>query len=165
MVDVAGQRALAGLPEPVTQVEPVRVREARVRPEVEARHALAPQADLRFRLLPRKRDTRMEDVRVDVVGGSFETPVPVAPDGTFGLARDPKALAEDAQVRPNRKAQTMTWRTDIRTPLPLTRDGAPDLGAAPSYRDVPALQRPMAQLNQTAVQIRASRNFTTWALR
>jgi hypothetical protein len=39
-------------------------------------------------------------------------------------------------------------RTDIRTPLPLTRQGAPDLGTAPAYKDVPALQRPMSQLNQ-----------------
>jgi small subunit ribosomal protein S36 len=39
-------------------------------------------------------------------------------------------------------------RTDIRTPLPLLRSEAPDLGRAPSFRDVPALQRPQAQLNQ-----------------
>jgi len=82
----------------------------------EEKHARAPQADLRFRLLPRKRDTRMDDVRVDVVGGSFERPVPVAADGTFELERDARALAEDAQVRPNRKAKTMTWRADIRSP-------------------------------------------------
>lgn len=39
-------------------------------------------------------------------------------------------------------------RTDIRTPLPLQRSGAPDLAHAPAYKDVPALQRPMGQLNQ-----------------
>ena len=39
-------------------------------------------------------------------------------------------------------------RTDIRTPLPLTRSGAPDLGHAPAYKDVPPLQRPLFQLNQ-----------------
>ena len=81
----------------------------------EARRAMAPQAGLRYRLLPRKRDTRMEDVRVEVVGSDFATPVPVAADGTFALERDPRALAEDAQVRPNRKSQTMTWRSDIRS--------------------------------------------------
>ena len=82
----------------------------------EARHARAPQAELRFRLLPRKRTMRLDEIRLEVVGDSFETPVPVAKDGTFTLARDPKALAEDAQVRPNRTKQTMTWRTDIRSP-------------------------------------------------
>ncbi|MFN2536625.1 MAG: phospholipid carrier-dependent glycosyltransferase [Mycobacteriales bacterium] len=39
-------------------------------------------------------------------------------------------------------------RTDIRTPLPLQRDKAPDLAHAPAYKDVPPLQRPLAQLNQ-----------------
>ena len=81
----------------------------------EAKHAMAPQGELRFRLLPRKRDTRMEDVQLEVVGGDFARPVPVAEDGTFALERDPKALADDAQVRPNRKSQTMTWRSDIRS--------------------------------------------------
>jgi small subunit ribosomal protein S36 len=39
-------------------------------------------------------------------------------------------------------------RTDKRNPLPLTRAGAPDLAHAPAYKDVPPLQRPVAQLNQ-----------------
>ena len=52
-----------------------------------------------------------------------ENRVPVAPDDTFVLQRDRLALAEDAQVVPNRKAQSMTWRTEIRTPglPPATR--------------------------------------------
>src|SRR5262249_51444220 len=82
----------------------------------DAKQAMAPGAELRYRLLPRKRETRMDQVRLEVVGDSFETPVPVAEDGTFTLARDAKALAGDAQVRPNRRAQTMSWRTDIRSP-------------------------------------------------
>src|SRR5262245_30355297 len=82
----------------------------------QSRQAMAPGAELRYRLLPRKRETRMDQIRLEVVGDSFETPVPVAQDGTFTLDRDAKALAEDAQVRPNRRAQTMTWRTDIRSP-------------------------------------------------
>ena len=57
----------------------------------------------------------MRDVQLEVVGSDFATPVPVAADGTFALERDAKALAEDAQVRPNRKSQTMTWRSDIRS--------------------------------------------------
>ena len=82
----------------------------------ERRHALAPDAPLRFKLLPRHRDTDMRNIRVDVVGNSVETRVPIAPDDTFVLQRDRQALAEDALVVPNRKAQSMTWRTEIRTP-------------------------------------------------
>jgi hypothetical protein len=80
------------------------------------RAALAPGAALRFKLLPRKRGTSMQHVDVAIVGDSFETPVEVAPDNTFVLPRDARALKENASVRPNRKRQTMTWRADIRTP-------------------------------------------------
>jgi hypothetical protein len=43
-------------------------------------------------------------------------PVRVAADHTFVLPRDRKAFDENASVRPNRKARSMTWRTEIRTP-------------------------------------------------
>jgi hypothetical protein len=82
----------------------------------EKRHALAPAAGLRFKLLPRNRGTRMEDVEVAIVADSFEVPVAVAPDRTFTLERDARALKENASVRPNRKKQTLTWRAEIRTP-------------------------------------------------
>ena len=89
----------------------------------ERRHAMAPQATLSFRLLPRKRDTDMKSVRLDVVGKEVDFNVPVAPDGTFPLPRNRQALAEDAVVTPNRRQLTMTWRTEIRTPglPPATR--------------------------------------------
>jgi hypothetical protein len=80
------------------------------------RRALAPAASLRFKLLPRRRDTSMESIDVTIVGDSFEIPVTVAPDHTFTLPRDRNALKENASVRPNRKKQTMTWRAEIRTP-------------------------------------------------
>ena len=82
----------------------------------ERRHGLAPDASLRFRLLPRRRDTDMGSIRVDVIGKLTEFVVPVAADQTFSLRRDRQAYEEDAVVSPNRKAQTMTWRTEIRTP-------------------------------------------------
>ncbi len=78
--------------------------------------AMAPKASLRYKLLPRKRATDMGGIVLHIVGDSFETPVGVAADHTFTLERDQKALDEDASVRPNRKAQSMTWRTEIRTP-------------------------------------------------
>jgi hypothetical protein len=82
----------------------------------EKRRYLAPAATLRFKLLPRKRDTNMEHIDLRIVGDSFVTPVALAPDQTFVLERQERALKENASVRPNRKAGTMTWRAEIRTP-------------------------------------------------
>ncbi len=79
-------------------------------------HGLAPQAALRYKLLQRKPGGELERAKVHVVGRSFDQPVAVAPDYTFTLPRERKALDEDAVVQSERKAQTMTWRADIRTP-------------------------------------------------
>lgn len=79
-------------------------------------HAMAPTATLRFKLLPRKPGTDMDSVTLAVVGDTVDYTVPIAADHTFTLTRDERALAENAQVVPNRKKLTMTWRTDIRTP-------------------------------------------------
>jgi len=82
----------------------------------ERMHSLAPNATLRYKLLPRHRDTNMDAISVSIVGDTVAIPVRVASDHTFTLERDPEALKEDASVMPNRKAQSMTWRTEIRTP-------------------------------------------------
>lgn len=82
----------------------------------ERMHALAPGAQLRYKLLPRKPGTNMDDIQLEVVGNTFSLRVPIAPDRTFTLMRDPKAWAENAAVLPNRRELTMTWRTEIRTP-------------------------------------------------
>ena len=82
----------------------------------EQKRALSPNGSLRFKLLPRKRETDMSAVRIDVIGSTVDFAVPVSPDHTFTLARNPQAFNEDAQVVPNRKKQTLTWRADIRTP-------------------------------------------------
>jgi hypothetical protein len=82
----------------------------------EEMHSTAPNASLRYKLLPRQRDTNMDGIVLKIVGDSFEIPVPVASDHTFTLERHQKALDENASVRPNRKAHSMTWRTEIRTP-------------------------------------------------
>src|SRR5258708_23676738 len=58
----------------------------------EEMHALAPNAVLRYKLLPRKRDTRMDDIALHVVADRLEGPVAVAPDHSFTLARDRKAF-------------------------------------------------------------------------
>ena len=82
----------------------------------ERQRSLSPQGVLRFKLLPRKRDTSLNNLDLLVLSERVELPVPIAPDQTFTLPRHLQALAEDAQVTPNRKFLTMTWRTDIRTP-------------------------------------------------
>ena len=82
----------------------------------DAMHAMAPEASLRYKLLPRKRDTDMSGIELRIVGDSFELPIALAADQTFTLERQRKALDEDASVRPNRKADSMTWRAEVRTP-------------------------------------------------
>jgi hypothetical protein len=79
-------------------------------------HPMAPQASLRFKLLPRRRDTDMKDIVLEVVGNTVDIQVPIAPDNTFSLVRNAQAWTENAVVTPNRRSRSMTWRTDIRTP-------------------------------------------------
>lgn len=76
----------------------------------------APGAALRFKLLPRRPDTDLQRIEMEVVGSTVDFQVPIAPDQTFTLARNQKAYDENAQVSPNRRAQSMTWRSEIKTP-------------------------------------------------
>ena len=80
------------------------------------RGRLSPSAALRFRLLPRRPDTDMARIEMEVIGATVDFSVPIAPDQTFTLERNQKAYDENAQVSPNRRTQSMTWRSDIRTP-------------------------------------------------
>lgn len=80
------------------------------------RAAMAPAASLRFRVLQRKPGVRLDDLELAILGRGVEIPLDVAADRTFVLPRDPQAAAADAVVTPNRKALTMTWRADVRTP-------------------------------------------------
>lgn len=82
----------------------------------EKKHGMAPNATLRYKLLPRQRDTKMDGIELEIVANTITIPVPVAADRTFTLERDKIALDEDASVMPNRKANSLTWRTEIRTP-------------------------------------------------
>jgi hypothetical protein len=80
------------------------------------RGIFSPGATLRFKLLARRPDTNMNDIAMEVIGSHVDFSLTVAPDNTFTLPRNIQAFDEDAQVIPNRKAQSMTWRTEIRTP-------------------------------------------------
>ena len=73
---------------------------------------LAPNAALRYKLLPRNADTRMDGIEVKIVGDTVTIPVAVAADHTFSLERNEKALDEYASVTLNRKEGSMTWRVD-----------------------------------------------------
>jgi hypothetical protein len=82
----------------------------------EQRRSLAPNASLRFKLLPRQRDANMQGITLDIVGDNVMIQVPVAADNTFALERFRLALEDDAVVVPNRRRGSLTWRADIRTP-------------------------------------------------
>lgn len=82
----------------------------------EARQHLHPGATLRFKLLPRQYDTKMDGIMMKIVGDSFSIPVALAADQTFTIPVNQKALDEDASVNTNRVAGSMTWRVEIRTP-------------------------------------------------
>jgi hypothetical protein len=82
----------------------------------EREHALAPQATLRFRLLPRARNMDMHGITLKVVGDHITVPVPVAEDNSFVLPRNEQALREDAAVIANRKTTRLTWRAVVTTP-------------------------------------------------
>ena len=82
----------------------------------DAERSMSPNGVLRFKLLPRKTDTDMKSIAIEVIGSTVAFPVAVLADDSFTLERNAKAFDENAQVIPNRKAQSMTWRSDIRTP-------------------------------------------------
>lgn len=82
----------------------------------ERRRALAPQATLRFQLLPRLPETQLDGITLRVAGDTVSLPVPVAPDHTFTLERNEQALREDAALIASRKSSTLTWRAQVRSP-------------------------------------------------
>ena len=94
----------------------------------ESEHNVSPNASLQFRLLPRRRETDMNSIELEVIGSNTAFTVTVTPDHTFVMERNQAAYDENAQVTPNRKKQSMTWRTEIRTPgLPLNTRRLGDL--------------------------------------
>jgi hypothetical protein len=82
----------------------------------ERHHALAPQATLRFQLLPRLPTTSLEGISLRVAGDNISLPVKVAEDHTFTLERNAQALKEDAALIASRKTSSLTWRAQVRSP-------------------------------------------------
>jgi len=79
-------------------------------------HALAPHAQLRFQLLPRRPGVSLDGVRLRIAGDAITLPVTLAPDHSFTLDYNEQALREDAAVLANRKTNSMTWRAQVRSP-------------------------------------------------
>ena len=79
-------------------------------------HALAPQATLRFQLLPRLPATELDGLTLRVAGDTVSLPITVTPDHTFTVPRDDRALAQDAALIASRKTSTLTWRAQVRSP-------------------------------------------------
>jgi hypothetical protein len=86
----------------------------------EREHALAPQAALRFRLLPRLPNADMTGITLRIAGDTASEPLPIASDNSFALVRNEQLLREDAAVLANRRTASMTWRASIVSP------GVPD---------------------------------------
>lgn len=82
----------------------------------EEQRRLAPDASLRFVLLPKAADASLEDIKLRIAGDELSIPVPVAADGTFTVPRSEAATREDAELLLNRKPGTFRWRPDVRTP-------------------------------------------------
>lgn len=82
----------------------------------ERQQALAPQATLRFRLLPRQPGTDMRGIKLKVVGDTGAKPVAISADNSFTLDYDAQLWREDAAVLANRKTLSMTWRAEVRSP-------------------------------------------------
>jgi hypothetical protein len=82
----------------------------------EREHALAPNAGLRFQLLPRAPTVKMTGITLKVIGDNMTIQVPVADGNSFVLPRNEQALREDAAVVANRKTTSMTWRASVVTP-------------------------------------------------
>ncbi|MBG6223258.1 MULTISPECIES: hypothetical protein [unclassified Janthinobacterium] len=79
-------------------------------------HALAPQALLRFRLLPRQPGVDMTGVQLRIAGDSISIALPLAEDNSFAPVRNAQAARKDAVLIANRKATSMSWRAQVITP-------------------------------------------------
>lgn len=79
-------------------------------------HAMAPQALLRFELLPAHAGVAMKSIELNVVSGERRMAVELAEDRTFTIARLPIPQHARAMVSSNRRDGSLLWRARIRTP-------------------------------------------------
>lgn len=77
---------------------------------------LAPDAPLRFMLVPATPQARLDGVTLHLSADNLSIPVPLAADGSFTLTRDKTAYDANADLVSNKKRDTLRWRADIHTP-------------------------------------------------
>ena len=82
----------------------------------EQRRAMAPNAELRFELQPIRARTVMKNIKLQVTDGSTSIPVTLADDMSFTVPRLANMPVARAQLRSNRRKDTLLWRARIRTP-------------------------------------------------
>ncbi|WP_219117481.1 hypothetical protein [Janthinobacterium sp. UMAB-56] len=77
---------------------------------------LAPDAPLRFMLIPATPQARLDGVTLHLSADNLSIPVPLSADGGFTLTRDKTAYDANADLVSNKKRDTLRWRADIHTP-------------------------------------------------
>jgi hypothetical protein len=82
----------------------------------ERERALAPAATLRFRVLPRLPNSKLDGVILRVLGDNVSFPLQIGPDYSFVIPRNDQAVREDAAVIASRRSDSMTWRAWVQTP-------------------------------------------------
>ncbi|HEU4851035.1 MAG TPA: hypothetical protein VFT37_02655 [Telluria sp.] len=78
-------------------------------------HGRAPAADLKFVLRPLAPGGDIKGVTLRIAGEESSVAVPVSPEGTFTLVRDP-SIEKDAELLTNRKKGSVRWRPLVRSP-------------------------------------------------
>lgn len=111
-------------------------------------HALAPHAEHKFILRPRKADVPMKGITLRLASDDYSLPIALAEDGTFSLPRDAKAKEQDAELLINRKKALFRWWPYVRSPqLSTNQRRLGDLRLecemfwAVNYEDAPFLAR------------------------
>ena len=77
---------------------------------------LAPQARLRFVLVPRAGSPDLGQVSMRIAADDFSLPVTIDPDGTFHMPVHIDAANRDAEVLLNQRPGQYDWRVEVRTP-------------------------------------------------
>lgn len=81
----------------------------------EKNRRMAPDAILRFRLLPRSSATSFDGLSIKLAGDKLNQPVRLGSDGMFSLPKDAALVDDNAYVSTNRKERNFIWRVDVRT--------------------------------------------------
>ncbi len=82
----------------------------------EKSHGMAPDAKLRFRLLPRTGATSYDGLSLKLAGDKLSQQVSLDQNEMFSLPMDKAELDDNAWVSTNRQDHSFIWRIDVRTP-------------------------------------------------